>query len=80
MVDANYGLVSITVQLKGPNMANIPYEHTQNMKALMLKSACALTDKKLLNETDYKLRMRFLKPAGGVLMSVEASGKTCANS
>lgn len=79
-VDAESDLVSITVQLKDPNLQHVQAGQVEGMRKTILKSACALTDRKLLNETNYTLRMRFFKPGGaGNLMTVEANGANCTD-
>ena len=43
-----------------------------------MKTACSLTERKLLMETAFKLRLRYFQANGANLMTVEANGETCA--
>jgi len=76
-VDAETDLVSIIVQINGANNSYIPAGELESMRGKILRTACGLTERDLLTQTDFKLRMRFLKPGGGSLMTVEASGDSC---
>ena len=76
--DAENDLVSISVQLKGAETGYVPADQLETFRKLMLKTACSLTERTLLTETDFNLRIRFFKPGGGKLMIVEANGETCA--
>ena len=77
-VDAESDLVSISVQLKDKNLDAAPLANFDSARNTILKAACTLTDRKLLAETGYKMRLRFFKPSGGSLMTVEVSGEACA--
>ena len=78
-VDAESDLLSFTVQLKGPATAgHIPASELETARSLMMKTACTLTERDLLTETPFRLRIRFFKPDGGNLLTVEANGETCA--
>ncbi len=77
-VDAERDLVSITVQMKGANNGYIPASELEKARSLILKTACSLTERDMLTETNFKMRIRFFKPGGASLMTVEADGETCA--
>jgi hypothetical protein len=77
-VEAEYDLVSISVQLKDPNFHNIPSGEVEKFRKVILKTACSLTERKLLTETGFKLRIRYFHTDGSKFMSAEASGETCA--
>ncbi len=77
-VDAQSDLVSITVQLKDQNLQYVPAQEAEGFRKTILKSACALTDRKLLTETDYTLKIRFFRPGGGNFLTVEANGENCS--
>jgi len=77
-VDEESDLISITVQMKKPDSDYIPYEQTEKFKGMIMKSACSLSDRKLLTETGYMMRIRFFRYSGGPLMTVEVNGENCA--
>lgn len=74
-VDAGDDLVSLTVKLKQPG--TIPAKEIATARNLWLKAACKLTERKLLTESDFKLRVRYFQSNGANLMTVEANGDTC---
>ncbi|WP_375201525.1 hypothetical protein [Hyphococcus sp.] len=76
-VDAERDLVSISVQMKGANNGYIPTSELEKARNLILKTACTLTERDLLTETNFKMRIRFFKPGGASLMTVEADGDSC---
>lgn len=76
-VDASADLVSFSVQLKDPKINDVPYEQVDRQRIVMLKQMCALTDKKGLLETDFTMRVRFYRPGGGKLMTLEVDGENC---
>lgn len=77
-VDAESDMISFAIELKGAELASLPASEVENAKNLILKTVCKLTERKLLTETPFRLRMRFFRPGGGSLMTVEANGETCA--
>jgi hypothetical protein len=77
-VDAESDMISFTIELKGAELASLPASEVENAKNLILKTVCKLTERKLLTETAFRMRMRFFRPGGGSLMTVEANGETCA--
>jgi hypothetical protein len=79
-VDAESDLVSISVQLKGEDLRYIAADQLEGFRKTILKAACTLTDKQLLNETGFVQRIRFFRPGGGNLMTVEINGENCASS
>ena len=76
-VDAENDLISISVQLKDPMLDRASGEDVAGLRQVMQKSACGLSDKKLMAETDYTMRFRFLKPSGSILRKVEANSASC---
>lgn len=76
-VDAERDLVSISVQMKGASNGYIPANELEKARNLILKTACTLTERDLLTETNFKMRIRFFKPGGSSLMTVEADGDSC---
>ena len=76
-VDAESDLVSISVQLKDERLRSVSADQLEGFRSTMLKAACALTDKQLLNETGFVQRIRFFRPDGGNLMTVEIDGDSC---
>ena len=77
-IDAVSDLVSMTVKLKGPANGYMPATEVEKSRSIIMRTACTLTDRKLLTETNYTLRIRFFHPNGSKVMTVEASGETCA--
>lgn len=77
-VEAEYDLVSISVRLKDPNFHNVPSGEIEKFRKLILKTACTLTERNLLTETEFKLRIRYFHADGSKFMSTEASGETCS--
>ncbi len=77
-VDAESDLVSISVQLKDENLDFAPLANLDVARNTILRTACMLTDRELLTQTGYKMRLRFFKPSGGSLMTAEISGEACA--
>ncbi|WDI33022.1 hypothetical protein PUV54_07405 [Hyphococcus flavus] len=78
-VEAEYDLVSISVQLKDPNFRNVPSSEIEKFRKLILKTSCTLTERKLLTQTAFKLRVRYFHTDGSRFMSTEASRDNCAS-
>ena len=77
-IDAATDLVSITMQLKDPKLEHAPVGNLGPIRDTILKTACTLTERNLLAETDFNMRLRFWKPGGAKLMTVEVNGESCA--
>ena len=75
-VDAETDLVSLTITLN--KSGSIPASELSTARNLLMKTACSLTERKLLMETAFKLRLRYFQANGANLMTVEANGETCA--
>jgi hypothetical protein len=75
-VDAKTDLVSLTITLN--KSGSIPASELLTARNLLMKTACSLTDRKLLTETGFKLRIRYFQANGANLMMVEANGESCA--
>lgn len=75
-VDAETDLISLTITLN--KSGAIPTSELSTARSLLMKTACSLTERKLLTQTDFKLRIRYFQANGANLMTVEASGENCA--
>jgi len=73
--DAELDLVSLSITLERDGA--IPAGELAKARNLLLKTACTLTERKLLTETPFKLRIRYFAASGGSLMTVEADGESC---
>ena len=76
-VDATADLVSISVQLKDKRVNDLPYEQVDRQRVTVLKQVCAQTEKKGLLDTDFTMRVRFFRPGGGKLMTLQVDAENC---
>ena len=76
-VDEAYDLVSISVKLRKDSAENLQFQHVAQYREFMLEKSCQLTERKLLTDTPYTMRIRFFKPSGAKLMTVEINGESC---
>ena len=78
-VDAETDLISFSVQLLDPKINDVPYEYVEKQRLTVLEKVCKLTNKRKLLETDFTMRVRFFKPGGGKLMTVQVDAENCAS-
>lgn len=76
-VDAETDLISFSVKLLDPKINDVPYEHVEKQRLKMLEQVCKLTAKKKLLETDFTMRVRYFKPEGGKLMTLQVDARNC---
>ena len=75
-VDAESDLISLTVKMK--NSGSIPASELATARNLLMTTACKLTERKLLTETPFKLRIRYFQANGASLLTVDANGESCS--
>ena len=76
--DAEFDLVSFSVKMNDIGAGPINAAGLEQFRTLLLKTNCNLSERKLLTETNYTMRIRYFRKTGGKLFQVDVNGETCA--
>lgn len=77
-VDSSLDMISFTIQLKNSNINNVPHDYIEKQRLLMQKKSCKQAHRQKLLDNGITMRMRFYRPGGGKLMTVEVNEESCA--
>lgn len=75
--DAEFDLVSISVKLTEIRAHQIPHSEVEKARKILMRSACRLSERKLLEETPFNMRVRFFGMGGSPVLTANINGETC---